>query len=448
MLRLLGFRFETGLLTSAVQDVDPRLLETHLLQSLWYLHGQPPLWNALIGASFKVSHWPQLWHVVYVGLGLAEILMLFALQRDLGLPKRASAVLALLFSLSPEVLLYENFFFYDYPTLVAVTAGALAAGRFTARPSLGRGLAFFGVCGYLTLTRTLFELPWLVAVIVVTLVACRRQRRLVLASCAIPLALLVGVYAKNWFMFGVPSTTSWTGMGLARVAVEALPLSERRQLVAEGKLHAVSLVTPLAPLRFYEAVGVKLDPPTGIPLLDETEGPSATRNLENRTYIRISREYWSDDLWIIFHRTTAYLAAVGRGYADFFASPTNAWQGGGNDGHIRSYDHWFTRIVYGRLGPGKVGFFLVAAYILALAAGIVECVRRLRPGADPMTVTIAFATLTLLYVGTIGNFAEVGENFRFRLVVDPLVLAICAVVVQRAGRRWLSRSVSRARPPR
>src|SRR5881394_3308701 len=85
-----GFQFETGLLTSAVQDVDPTLLKTRLLESLWYLHGQPPLWNALVGASFKVSahHWAQLWHLAFLALGLVEILALFALQLELGIESR------------------------------------------------------------------------------------------------------------------------------------------------------------------------------------------------------------------------------------------------------------------------------------------------------------------------------------------------------------------------
>src|SRR5262249_12096812 len=177
-------------------------------------------------------------------------------------------------------------------------------------------------------------------------------------------------------------------------------------------------------------------PATGIPLLDEaTWGPHDARNLENRTYIRISRDYWRDDLWIISHRTGAYLRSVLRGYWDFFASPTIAWANQGNDEHIRGYDHWFTRVVYGRLGPGKVGFFLVAAYVLALVTGIAVTARRLRRGAGPATVAIAVATLTILYVGVVGNFSEVGENFRFRLVVDPLALALCAYAVQRLWAR-------------
>ena len=425
----LGLRFDLEWIGLSVQNVDPNLLQHRLAQSLWYLHGQPPLWNALLGLSLKLPSriYPLLWHLIFLGLGLVEILALFALQLELRVPRRVAVVIAAGFSIAPAVLVYENVFFYDYPTLVLLTVTALSVGWFVARPSFRRGLLTFSLAAALVLLRTIFEWPWLLLVAGLLLVACRGSRRTVLLSCALPFALVLGVIAKNWFMYGVPSTTSWSGMMLARAAINTLPLSERRQLVREGKLHTVSLVTPLSALSAYEAVGIKPAAKTGIPLLDEPGDPDFPRNLENRTYVRISNLYLQDDLWIMRHRTGAYLHAVGNGYAYFFAPPTIPWTGTGNTGKIGGYDRWYSRLVYGRLGPGKDGIFLIALYIFAIATGAWITVRRLRPRADAATVTIAFALLALLYIGLLGNFAEVGENYRFRLVLDPLALSLAAV---------------------
>lgn len=433
----LGFRFDVGWINVAIQNIDPQLLRTHLAQSLWNLHGQPPLWNAFVGLSMKIfpQHWPQFGHLVFFGLGLAGTLALFGLLLELGLPRRVAVLITAVFSVSPAVLVYENAFFYDYPTLVLLTVTALAVARFVVKPSLGRGSLVFGVAATLILMRTIFQLPWLLALIALLLVACKGHRRTVLVSCALPLALVLAVIAKNWLMFGVPSTTSWSGIMLARAAVVSLPLSERRELVSEGKLHSVSLVKPLAPLPAYEAVGIKPAPLTGVPMLDEPSGPSFPRNLENRTFIKISRLYLSDDLWIIEHRPGAYLRSVGRGFADFFAPPTTGAGSGGNTGKIKGYDHWFSRIVYGRLGPGRDGLFLIAAYVFAVLTGAWIVIRRLRPRADVVTVTVAFELLAILYLGIVGNFAEVGENYRFRLALDPLALSLVALGVQRLWRR-------------
>jgi hypothetical protein len=155
------------------------------------------------------------------------------------------------------------------------------------------------------------------------------------------------------------------------------------------------------------------------------------RNLENRTFIRISQLYWQDDVWILEHRKVAYLRYVGRGLADYFAPlPAVA----GNIHRIRTYDSWFDRIVYGRIGPGRDGVFLIALYVFALAAGIWITGRQLRPGADAATVLVAFCTLTLLYVTFVGNVAEVGENYRFRFVLEPVTFVLAATGVQRLTR--------------
>ncbi len=441
----LGFRFDVEWEGLSIQNIDPRLLQTRLWQSLWYLHGQPPLWNALVGLSMKAGNafWPRIWHVAFLGLGLVEVLALFALLVRLRIARGPAAVVAALFSVSPAVLVYENDFFYDYPTIVLLTVTALAVVHFVARPSPGRGLLLFGSAATLVLTRTMFQWPWLVLVAALLLVACRRNRGAVLAGCALPFLLVGAVIAKNWILYDVPSTTSWSGMMLARSAVTSLPLSERRRLVAAGKLHAVSLVTPQSPLSAYEAVGIEPAPRTGVPMLDEPGDRFFPRNFENRTFIDISRQYWQDDLWIVEHRPGAYLHSVGLGVADFFAPPTIS-STRGNATKIRGYDRWFSKIVYGRLGPGKDGIFLIALYAFAIAAGTWISARRFRPGADPPTVAVAFSLLTILYVGIVGNLAEVGENYRFRLAVDPLALALAAVGIQRLVRYGRARAGSRA----
>ncbi len=436
---LLGVRFDVSWEGLSIQNVDQRILRAHLLQSLWYLHGQPPLWNALVGISLMAGTaiWPRFWHVAFLGLGLVELLSLYALLVTLRIPRWPAAALAALFLVSPAVLVYENDFFYDYPTLVLLTVAALAAARFVAKPTFWRGFWFFAATASLVLLRTLFEWPWVLLVVMLALVVCRGHRRTVLWSCALPVALVAAVVAKNWIMYGVPSTTTWSGIMLARSAVTALPLSERRQLVAEGKLHRVSLVTPLSSLSAYEAVGIRPAPPTGIALLDERGDEFFPRNLENRTFVRISSLYLQDDLWIIENRPGAYLDAVGHGIGDFF-EPATTSAGLLNTSKFGGYIAWFDRIVYGRVGPGRDGVFLIALYAFALASGMAIVARRLRPGADPATMVVAFSLLAIIYVGIVGNLAEVGENYRFRLAIDPLALALAAagvreLIVRRRG---------------
>jgi hypothetical protein len=429
----LGFQFDLEWQGLSIQNIDLRLLQHRLLQSLWYMHGQPPLWNALVGLSMKLGTavYPRVGHVAFLGLGLVETVALYALLREVRIARWVAVAVTTLFVVSPEVVAYENNFFYDYPTLVLVTVAGLAVTRYAADPSFGRGLLAFVLVAALVLLRTLFQWPWLVLVAVVLLIAGRRPR-IVLAAAGCAMVLVGAVIAKNWVMYGVPSTTSWTGIMLARSTVLALPYSERRRLVAEGKLHSVSLVAPLSALSDYEKVGIRPHPRTGIPLLDYPGDALFPRNLENRTFIRISQLYWQDDIWILEHRKAAYIRYLGKGVADYFAPLPDV---AGNIHRIRTYDTWFDRIVYGRIGPGRDGVFLIALYLFAAAAGIWITVRELRPASDAATVLVAFCTITLVYVTLVGNIGEVGENYRFRFVLEPLALVLAAAGVQRLTSR-------------
>ena len=48
VFRLVGVRFSTDQLRIAIQYLDPGLLRTHLAQSVWHLHTQPPLYNRIV----------------------------------------------------------------------------------------------------------------------------------------------------------------------------------------------------------------------------------------------------------------------------------------------------------------------------------------------------------------------------------------------------------------
>ena len=432
-----GFRFDLEWIGLSVQDIDQRLLHHRLLQSLWYLHGQPPLWNALLGLSMTMgaSVWTAAWHLAFIALALVEAVALYALLLEVRVPSRPAVAITAVFMVAPEVLVYENGLTYDYPTMALVTLAALAVARYVDRPTLTRSLLVFAPVTALVLVRTIFQWPWLLLVAALLLVVRRAEARALLFGASIAVVLVGAVIAKNWVMYGVPSTTSWSGMMLARSAVLSLPLSERRRLVVEGKLHPVSLVEPLSSLSAYEAVGIRPDRPTGVPLLDERGDAIYPRNLENRTFIRISRLYWQDDLWILEHRQHAYLRWVGHGLTDFFAPATLASQGSGNAGKIGSYERWYDRIIYGRFGPGRDGIFLILFFTFALAAGIWITARQFRRSANAETAVIAFSTLTVLYVTVVGSLAEVGENYRFRLVLQPLVLVLAAAGVSRLASR-------------
>lgn len=422
----LGYQFDATGIWEQVQDVDTPLLEHHLGQSLWWLSGQPPLWNLFLGLVVKAApvSWPDVFRRIYELMGLIETLMLYALLVRVRAPRILAAVLAGAFMVTPPVLTLELSLTYEYPTLLLVTATVLLAARAAERPTTLRMAAVFTCASALVYSRTLFQVVWLLLLGCILLVAVE-DRRAVIVGAAVPLLAVVALYVKADVMFGTPATSTWAGMGLARIAEHGYSLSERQKLVDRGVLHRVSLVEPLSPLSDYAAVQAKpKEAPTGIPLLDEPLDAQHHRNLHNKAYITISREYWHDDLWLIEHHPGRYLRSVVTATDIFFRTPDKYPRFGW-------FDRWFRRIVYGAYAPASAGLLLLLFYAIALTHATRVAVTRLRRHASPQVVALSTAALTTAYVAALGNTTELGENYRFRLYLDPLLLVILVHLAMR-----------------
>ena len=288
-----GIRLEPDPLTWYWQYIEPALLKQRLLESLFYLHSQPPLFNAFLGLILKAfpASYAVALHVAFIAMGLLSTIGLYVLLTQLGLPRVTRTVITALLCVSPAMLLYENWLFYEYPTLTLLIFAAVALHRFLSRDSVTAGLAFFSLAAALIYLRSVFQVVWLLAV-VVALIAVR-PRRLVLASCAIPLGLVALLYAKNFAVFGTTTTSSWLGMNVARVTVSQLEPEERADLVKTGSLHEVSLARSFSEAAAYSNV-LESPTPRGIPVLDRPAKDNGAENFNASIYIQVSRDYLAE----------------------------------------------------------------------------------------------------------------------------------------------------------
>src|SRR5262249_14846646 len=84
----LGVRFDITPLTAYYQLIDPQLLTTELLKSIWYLRDQPPLMNLLAGIGLKLApaYFSQLTSAAYFAIALVWPLVLVRLLLRLSVP--------------------------------------------------------------------------------------------------------------------------------------------------------------------------------------------------------------------------------------------------------------------------------------------------------------------------------------------------------------------------
>lgn len=432
----LGVRFNAHPIESFRQFIDPELLRSKLLESLFYLHGQPPLFNAVVGVVLNLfpAHFGAEMQAVYLATGFVLSIGLFLLLARLGIGPWPSAVVAAALSASPAFLLYENWLFYEYPVAALLVLSALALHQFLECGAMRAGVAFFACLAAIIYIRTAFQITWLLLVLVLLIVARRELTRRVLAASIVPTVFVVLLLVKNLIVFGVPATSSWYGMYLAELVDRKVPASERQRLVERGQLSRVSLAPPFVDPVTYRKL-VRPPEPTGVALLDELKTSTGYWNMNNSVYVRASREYLSDSITLIRLRPGAYARAI---LADepFYVHPASE---GAYFEHskIHRYETLFDQIILLQLPTGGPAWTILVALAVALVYGLrltYRLVRRRLP-ATASAVTLAYIWLTVAYVSVAVTFTQVGEKNRIRFLLDPFLVLLVAAAVRDAVRR-------------
>jgi len=443
-----GMRFDSRKLGDAVQIADLSLLRHHLAESLWWMHGQPPLYNLYIGVIVKAfpGHLRTAFFVTQLLMGVVLAVSMYLLLERLRLSPRVAAVGAIVFVVSPPVLLYEWMLFYDYPTLVLVTLSALLFVRMIDEPAVGRAAAFFASTATLTLTRTIFHPLWFVAQLGLALAAVPGRRRTVAVAAAVPLAAVALIVGKNVVQFGVPGTSSWLGLGMSRLVLHDIPRADLRRLVSEGRVDRVVLVEPfVGGPGSYRSV-VRRHRPTGHAILDERRTASGKPNFFNLDYVAVSRHYLRADRELIEARPGDVATSAKRAFEYFLQPESNTGSVAANRHAIHGWDSTFSLFVLlSTPYANRVSWLPALLFAFALAWGAVVGSRALRRSAPRDDWIVLHCWLTLLVVGVGGNLAEAGENYRFRLVIDPLLFLLGVLAVSHLRRRIGRRAADAAR---
>lgn len=428
-----GARFDDSSLPRMWHFVAVDLLHSRLLESIFYLHFQPPLYNLYLGSVLQLfgTSATAAFAVSYLLLGACYALALFWFMRALGLGRGLAFALLLFLIASPPALLLESYLLYSYPVVVwlVCAAAVLYAAVRTGRRRFYT--LFFALLALIVLTRALFHPLWML-LIVLALTATRvRDARRIWTAAAVPLLLVGAVCVKNGVVFGVPGTSSWTGIALARMTVRSLPSDVRKQLVREGKLSPLADVRVPSALQHYRG-RMAMPAPTRVPVLDRRVKPNGAINLHHLAYVEISRRLGEDALYVIRNQPQVYARSIKRA-ARLFVSPTTEWHGFAvNAPRIAQFSHIYNRIVHFRGPMGRAGLFplllpLSCAYALYMA------VRGLRRG-DPRAAVFAFMALSIAYVTVAGCLLEPRENMRFRQLTEPFMWIAAAHLVRNAVR--------------
>jgi hypothetical protein len=409
-----GVRFDVSSIDYFAQLLDRVLLRTRLVESLCYLHSQPPLYNLVTGVALKLApNRPEmlLWPL-FMAAGLYTALCLNFIMLALRVPWLVAAALATGMATSPGFVLYENWYFYPHLD-VAWLLGALAWFSHSGGCP-GRSLFIAALhLACLSLTRSLFHpLFYALAAIVAIVLAAPGVRGRTFACFAIPGLLLLLWCGKNLLLFGFFGTSSWASRNISQ-SVTLLLGSERVE--GEARLGHLSAAAALRPFdtadHQIEAFGLQ-EHKTGVPALDNTQKANdsvLTTNYNHWSYPPSARFYAADARHLLAQFPTVYLKGIAERSVSLFFSPIEDGFVALNRARIAKAAQRFDDFDQSRRVRWLLG---VGVALTVLGAPWAEAARRR---------SLAVCFLAICWGLLAGIFGDYGENYRFRY--DVLWLA-------------------------
>ena len=439
-----GVRFDAGTITRTWHFIDIDLLKHDLWRSVFYLHTQPPLMNLLTGIGLQLfpTAYAYVFNIFFLLDGFALTLAIYFLGNRLGFPKVLSAILATLFALSPATIVFENYYFYTYPTTVLLTLSTVFLVRFLEKKRAVDGLLFSMMLAANALTWSLFHLVWLLGCLGMLAFLLKGSRRK--ALWALPAFLLVfALYAKNGILYGSFTASTWAGLNLFKTVTINIPEKVRKQWVKEGLVSDLALVPP------YRSPDVYLKyfpdtPITGIPLLDDINMSGGYRNQHHLSYVYAGRRYLKDSLRIILHAPHYYLDNIPFAFYIFLHSASDYEPVHEIRAPIDAWDTIWNRLFYGQwqkdeslaarshtFSPGHLAWWLTLSFILVITAVPIYLWRRRADIYKLEYGLVLFMFWNIMFVSAAGILLDIGENNRTRFSIDPFILLLTFFFLRR-----------------
>jgi len=405
--------------------------------------------------------YPQIgFQLIYLGLGLTLSLSLFELMERIGVDRRIAFATALVFTVSPSTILYENLLFYEYPLAALFSITALFLHRFTTDGRLRDGLVFFTCAALIAGIRSIFHLVWFCAIALSLVWAMREWRKRVVLAAAAPGLLLTAFYGKHFLLFHnvVPGGGVIGGMNAAAVMTGPVPRAALEALIASGKITPVLRADIFHLDREFGADPeqapfariVPVPTKTGIPELDECRKSTDAINWNCVWAERVAQVYARDSLVVFRHYPEAYLASLRNNLEKYFWSDTDLWPFDGRDDdanqriltrplalyNLFSSGEWPPDegrpwLAYFVL-PGLLGFGVFQAWWALRGSGSVEKARG---------ITLAFLVGNAVYLSVVVILFSASDQNRYRSEVSAYFAVLLGLALTRVARTLRSSSL-------
>lgn len=428
IIKSLGISFVYKTIFEYWQYLDVESLEHNLLQSLWYQHSQPPVFNLLLGVVLKCSHSnaPLIFEILFLLISISNAYLLLNILEKIACGKYLPLVIALIYILSPATILFENELFYTSFTSFLLLSLITFLINFIHTPTTARGIGIFSALTLLGLTRSTYHLILLIFICGFLIFRFYRRKgsKLILLGSLISLGIVGGWYLKNYFVFDNFSSSSWLGINLSRIVFHDIRI---------GDSSTIASVHPGLPLSYYkkyidDEYKIKYAGLNDRILLNEIKNESFI-NMNHAGFLEVSQKYLEASERYIFEKPYTYLGHAFTSLVIFFSPASSYFKVEENNSRMRYYDlvysfnlsHFFKEKKKKRVALAISAIPLFLIYISVFGTVLRKALR------NRFISTINFTIITIiLFILLISTFFEYGENMRFRYELQPLFLILAS----------------------
>ena len=413
------------------------------LLNVFFFHGQPPLFNALLYIFDNFGTFaPIAWHILFISGTCLQIWMISQLIWYWTRDKSLSLLGASTYALLPGTHLYSMWLFYTQPVaiLLTITVWSLVSGYEKGK------IRYFLLSniGILILFLWRSSIVWPIALLwlfAISVIVTKRRHQATRKALAIFFVVTlfststIGIFTvKNQVIFGVQTQSSWVYENFAKVILysvskEELTIASRgnscfEELIKVGTFQDIKDY----PTCVSESSSDKLSLPH-VEALDKAVWTNGNLNYNYKVRLLLG-EQWKKftvkiielNPKIIFRVLSPSFSDQRRGSVVQFLWP--------------STDYKFISENMEKLGDfGKVWMFTfawipLASLILIMYSILIAIVRK---SHRPRFFRSYIASLSLVaYLSFTYIFFEIGENQRYRAELDPLLISLAAIGLHQA----------------
>lgn len=428
IVKLLGVSFDEHAIFEYWQYLDVKSLSGNLLQSLWYQHSQPPVFNFMLGIflKFSGSFYPVVLQLLLLSFSLCNSLLLFTILEYIIRNSRLPLIITIIYLLNPATILFENEFFYTSFISMLLLGSVYFMIKFFRDDRWKNAAGIFTPLVLVCLTKSMYHLLWLVSISVILLLVNHEKKgfKKLLLGAMLSIVVTGGWYAKNYLVFDTFSASSWSGMNFARIVF---------QNIQERDANNIGSVHPFMPISYYKNY-ISHDYQrkyAGINdriLLDETKNGQFI-NMNNAGYLQVSKKYWQAGKLQVTNDPVSYLKNVATAFIIYFTPASSYFKVADNNKRISFYDMLYS-LNFSHLFDTEyqkkeaLVFVAIPKFMLYVLVFFMVTIGAFR--SKSITAANIFILSTIVFSVTVSSLFEYGENMRFRYEIEPLFLILLA----------------------